>query len=189
MPNVIILPAAIITITREEKARILRKAGWKQINVMIIIRRFDGELMTNHRIFAEFSAPGVERVTAGNDSHGGIVSLSNVWVKPAGSIRLMAVSLNTSRLVPTGAMHYLLPRNSNLLRFTASQRFIEVNVTASTSQEAARSIGLTGTAGIDFKIASFGAETSVENTTSRSSSVSRSWKITYPTSVFDIAQN
>ena len=177
----------VITISESRRARILRRAGWRQTDVTIIARDFNGEPMIGRRIFAEFSAPGVDSVAEGADIRGGVVNLSNVWVKPSGAVRIMAISLGQARLLPQGVVFYRLPERGSL-RFEATQRAREVTVTAATSQEAARSAGATGSVGIDFKVVSLGGEVSTESMTSEGRSASRSWKVTIPTSTFDINQ-
>lgn len=143
--------------------------------------------MIGRRIFAEFKAPRVANVTDAADIRGGVVSLSNVWVKPSGTVRILAVSLNQARLLPQGVVFYNLPVRGGL-RFEATQRAREVTVTAATSQAAARSVGATGSVGIDFKVVSLGGEVRTDSTNTEASSRSRSWKVTLPTSTLDIRQ-
>ena len=59
-------------------------------------------------------------------------------------------------------------------------------MTATTSEEAASKVGAKGTAGIDFKIISLGAEVSGEESRTKGESVSKSWKVTLPTSTFKV---
>jgi hypothetical protein len=180
-------PPEVITISRARRAAILRRAGWRQVNVSVTARDFLGAPLSGHKLFAEFKAPGVATVTEAGDIAGGAISWVNVWLKPEGTVRFLAVHLGHPSIVPTGVMFYKLP-DHGLLRFQLTQRFTEVTVTASSSEEAAEKIGATGSAGVDFKIFRIGGEITGERGRTTTTTRELSWKIILPQAVFDVGQ-
>lgn len=184
--DVIEMEPVTITISKAEKDRILRSAGWKKSQVVIAIKNFNGEPLLGHKLFAEFKAPKVATQSYAVDIHGGSAIFSDIWIKPSGTLRLMAVSIGTPSLVPQGVIHYSLQKNHQL-RFIAMQKPYDVKVTATSSQEAASKVGAKGTMGVDFKVFSAGGEVSGEESRKKGRSRSLQYIIRIPTSTLDIS--
>jgi N-acetylmuramoyl-L-alanine amidase len=175
----------VITIPAARRAALLQQAGWRKTDIAVTMKDFLGEPLRGHRVMAEFKAPGVASVVEGGDVTGGAITWANVWLKPAGTVRLMAVRLGTPALVPQGVAHYQLPARGPL-QLEAVQRSEEVTVTAATSQEAVTKVGAKGSVGVDFKVFEIGGEVSSE--AERRAGVARTitWKIILPTAALDI---
>ncbi len=180
-------PPHVITISPARRAAILRRAGWKQADILVSVRDYLGAPLMGHRLFAEFKAPGVAAVTQAGNIEGGAISWGNVWLKPEGIVRFLAVRLERPSIVPEGVIHYRLPDRGSL-RFQLAQRSTEVAVTARSSEEAAAKVGATGSAGVDFKIFKIGGEVSTERGRTTTTGLEYSWKIILPTAVFDVIQ-
>jgi N-acetylmuramoyl-L-alanine amidase len=177
----------IITIPKAQITKILKDSGWKQTNIIITLKDFRGEPLRGHRVFAEFKAPGVAPVAQGGDVAGGSMTWSDVWLKPEGTLRLLAASNGKPAIVPEGVTHYRLP-DKGPLKLEAVQKSREVTITAATSAEAAVKVGAKGTVGVDFKIFEVGGEVSGESERKKGTSREISWKIVLPESTFDVSQ-
>ncbi|MGH7596275.1 MAG: papain-like cysteine protease family protein [bacterium] len=181
------MPPLVIPISAARRAEILQRGGWKQANIIVTAENFLGEPMQQHKIFAEFKAPGVAPVVEGGDLDGGAVSWQNIWLKPTGTVRFLAVRKDVPSLVPEGVTHYTV-RDRAPLRFKLTQQHSEVTVTATTSEEAVEKIGLTGSVGVDFKIFKIGGEASTERQRSTTTTREFTWKIILPTATFVVNQ-
>ena len=174
-----------VTVSSQRREQILHRAGWRQANLTLVIRDFKGEPMLGRRIFAEAQATDVEPQTYAEDVRGGSAIFNNIWLKPSGTLRLMAVSTSGARELPSGVIHYTLPAN-NQLRIEATQTYRDIEVTATNSQEAAVKAGATGSIGVEFQIFSAGGEITSEETNTQGASVSRRYTVRVPTSTLDI---
>jgi N-acetylmuramoyl-L-alanine amidase len=179
-PEVITIPKARIT-------KILKDGGWKQTNIIITLKDFRGEPLRGHKVFAEFKAPGVAPVVEGGEVTGGSMTWSDIWLKPEGTLRLLAASSGKPAIVPQGVTHYRLP-DKGPLKLEAVQKSREVTITAATSAEAAVKVGVKGTVGVDFKIFEVGGEVSGESDMKKGTAREISWKIVLPESTFDVSQ-
>jgi len=177
----------VITVSEQRRAQLLQKAGWKQVDISIVIRNFLGRPLDGHKLFAEFQTPRMATVTVTGDVHGGSVSFSKVWLKPEGTVRLMAVSTDRPMVVPTQTIHYRLPEKG-LVKFEAVQDADPVPVTAQTSQEAAIKVGAKGSAGVDFEVVQFGGEVSAESERKKGTSRSYTWTVKLPLSTLTVRQ-
>lgn len=175
-----------ITISQAERERILRSAGWKKSRVLVTIKNFLGEPLSNHRLFAEFQAPNVATQTHMVDVRGGSAIFSDIWLQPSGTLRLMAVRIGEPAPVPQGVIQYTLPRN-NQLRLDAQQEHRDVIVTATSSSEAASKVGAKGTVGVDFEVFSAGGEVSSEESRTRGRTRSLQYTIRTPTGALQIS--
>lgn len=183
--GVVNMEPEVITISPQRREQLLRSAGWKQANLSIIIKNFLGEPMLGHQIFVEAQAAGVEPQAYAQEVRGGSAIFSNIWIKPSGTLRVLAVSLGTPSRLPSGVGHYTLPAN-NHLRLDATQASRDIEVTATNSREAATKAGVTGSAGVEFQIFSAGVLVSSEETNTQGSSVSRRYVVRVPTSTLNI---
>lgn len=186
-PDEITFEPEVITISAAEKSKLLKGAGWKQVNVIATIVDFMGEPMRGHRVFAEFKAPGVAPVVEGGDVTGGAMSWSGVWLKPEGTLRLMAVSTGEAAMAPEGVTFYQLPQKGPL-KFKAMQKSTEVTVTAKTVEEAAKKVGAKGSIGVDYKIIKIGGEVSGEEATKKGEELALTWKVILPVAAFELTQ-
>ena len=183
--EVIEFPPHEIRIGRHERERILRRAGWRQADVIIILRNFRGEPLSGYAVFASFAAPGVATQHHMTNAEGGVVTWSRIWLKPEGAVTIRALSRGTPALAPWGVTSYQLP-SRGALRLRAEQQKREIEVTATTSQEAATKAGVSGTAGVDFEVVSLGGGVSAEEERRRGRTVSTRWKVIIPTSTFNV---
>lgn len=185
-----------VTVSEARTARLLRRAGWRQIDVSVLLRDFLNRPMRNHAIAVQFQAPGYGPSSPSGFPPGGIVGgvqhFSGVWARPSGSVRVMAFPLVGS---PTlggfsieGTVYYRLPARGTGIRLEGTQRHREVTVTAATREEAARTAGVSGTAGVNFSVVSLGGSMSSERSETSGRSMSRTWKVFIPTEAFDLRQ-
>ena len=176
----------VIKVSAAEKSQLLRKAGWQQRDVIMVIKDFKGEPLRGHRVFAEFKGPN-GTLTEAADVQGGSVIWSNIWLKPEGTVRIMAVSTGQAALAPEGVALYKLP-DKGPVKFDVEQQKTEVTVTAKTSEEAASKAGAKGTAGIEFEVIKLGGEVSSEESKTKGTSLETSWKVILPTSTLVVKQ-
>jgi len=162
-----------------------RRHGWRKANVIVTVRNFKGEPMLGHKVFASFAAPGVETQHHAADVQGGVVTWSDIWLKPQGAVTLRAISTGVPSELPSGVATYQLPSGGSLT-IHAVQQSREIEVTATSSQEAATKAGVTGTAGVDFEVVSLGGEVSAEEERRRGRTISTRWKVIVPTASFDV---
>ena len=177
----------VIEVSSKRRAQILSKAGWRQADVVVTLKNFRGQPMRGHQAFAEFRAPGVATIYQSAEVTGGAVMWSRVWLKPQGSVRVLAASTGAAALAPEGVEQYSLPA-SGPLKLEAVQEGNEVTVSAESSQEAAEKVGATGKAGVNFEVIELGGEVSGESERRKGSSRSLSWKVILPTSTFKLRQ-
>jgi hypothetical protein len=180
-------PPMTITVPRQKRESILRKAGWVQTNIIVLARDYLGGPFTNHKLLVEFKAPRVATVSEGSDIRGGATTWTNVWLQPEGTVRFLAVSQDRPSIVPEGGSLYKISGRAPL-KFELAQRSREVEISASSSEEAIDKVGAKGTAGIDYKI--FKAEGEISAERERGSTTGRqiSWKVILPAAVFDVKQ-
>jgi len=183
--DVIEMPPMEITVSKKRKEKILRKAGWKKATVMITVKDFRGRPMLGRKVLVESQAPKVVPQVEGKDVRGGGVIFSDFWIKPAGIIRIMAISTGRPAELPTGVAHYTLPKN-NVLKIAAKQKSSEVEITATSAEEAANKAGAKGTAGIDFKVISIGGEVSGETERRKGTSISKKYKVIKATDTLEL---
>lgn len=185
--KLITLDEIVISIPESRRSAILRRAGWKKKEVIITITNFLGEPLIGHQVYAEFNAPGIQPSVHGGPIQGGALMLSDVWLKPFGSLRLMAVHMETPDITPSGIVQYQLPKEGPL-RFNAEQQKREITVKAGTNTEAAEKVGAKGTLDIDYKVVKVGGEVSGESSQTQGSSLETSWTVIMPGSAFKITQ-
>lgn len=181
------IPVLVIKVPKGEKEKILIRAGWKKVNIIVVARDFRGEPMKTHKMFAEFKAPGVADQDFANNVNGGSVSWKSQWLQPNGTVRLMAVSTGRPDILPEGVISYKVP-SSGPMTFEVEQSQKEVEITASSEDEAAQKVGAKGSAGIDWEILKIGGEVSTEDSTSTKTGKSIKYKVTLPGSALTIKQ-
>ncbi|MFA0963855.1 papain-like cysteine protease family protein [Roseivirga sp. BDSF3-8] len=174
-----------VSIPSERRDQILLRAGWKKADLSIVVRNFKGEPLLGHRIFAEAKSPGVEPQAYAQDVRGGAAIFNDIWLKPSGTLRIMAVSTGQPGEVPSGVIHYNMG-SGDQLRLEADQAYRDVTVTATSSTEAARMAGATGSIGVEFQVFSAGGEVTTEETRTRGESVSRQYTVRIPTASLTI---
>lgn len=186
------LPEVTISLSQREYARTLRSAGWRKVDIIILLKDFRGQPMTGRNVFAEFRAPGVAPThPSGPISNtrvtGGTLIYSDVWLQPQGTMRLMAISNTTASGLITGNTFYSLPSRGPM-KFEAKQQSREVTISAQTREEATNIVSTTMNVGVDFEVVSIGGEVSAEQQRTRGVSVSRQWKVLIPGNAFDLSQ-
>ena len=180
------MPEETITVSEQRREQILRGAGWRQSNVSVAVTDFRGLPMRGYMLFAEFRS-GDTQNTEGGSITGGAVHFPNVWLQPNGTIRFIAVRMGTPGLAPEVVTHYNRPSRGPL-RFQLVQQHREIVVTATDSEQAARTAGVQGTMGVDFEVVSLGAQLSEERTRTTGRSVTVQWKVIVPTEAFRATQ-
>ncbi len=165
-------------------SQILPQAGWKKKDIMIVARDFLGEPMSGRTLLLEFKGTHSAPQAHGGEATGGTLILNDVWLKPEGTLRVIAVSNGTPLSVPMGNTFYKLSKGS--LNMEIQQEKREMKVTATSSKEAAEKVGAKGTAGVDFKVFSLGGEVSGESTGTTGSSTSMEWTVVLPTNALTI---
>ncbi len=184
--NEITFPPENITVTASEKKKILEKAGWKQRSIITTLVNFKGEPLSGYNVYGEIKVPDGENYYAGEVT-GGAIIWSDAWVKPYGTIRLMAVSLGEPKPVISGVTQIQLP-DKGPIRLEAVQDNTEVTVTATSSEEAATKAGAKGTVGIEFEVIKLGGEVSKEEEQKKGMSKAITWKVTMGTPAFKVKQ-
>ena len=174
-----------INVSEARKTQILRRAGWKKANLIITVKDFKGEPLLGHRVFAESQAPKVVPQTEAVDIRGGSAIISDFWIKPKGTLRIMAVSTGKAGLVLSGVLHYTLPKNKTL-SLDASQKPKVREIVATSVEEAAKKVGAKGSVGVDFEVFSAGGEVSGEDSRKKGTSVAQKYTIKMPTATLDI---
>jgi hypothetical protein len=184
---VVFRPGERITSTPARKAAILRRAGWKQVNIIVTATNWLGEPMRAARLGAEFKAPGVATVVLSGELVRGGISWRNVWLKPDGWVTFTA--LIPGQVIPQGTRQYAL---RDPLKFELIQKSDEMETTATSAAEALVKSGVTGTAEIDFKIkkvgVGLGGEYTQEKGTSKTLTQALSYKISVPSKAFVVNQ-
>ncbi len=184
--NTIEMPPETITVSTEERARLLRRHGWRQRNVSVVVHDFLGTPMMGHQLYAEFRS-GQTQNTNGGPVRGGVVNFPSMWLMPSGAVRFIAVRVGIASVSPSGVQHYNLPRRG-ALRFHLKQQKREVTVTATSSREAAQQVGAQGRAGIDFSVISLGGSVSSSDTRTEGRQIALQWKLVLPLDSFEITQ-
>jgi hypothetical protein len=162
-----------------------KKSGARETDIQFIVRNFKKQPMSDFRAFVEFKAPGTDKITLAKPIKGGIFGFKGIELAPAGAVRLMAVSTNKGKIVPTGVTSYKLGKGK-MLTFTALQGFKTIKIKAKTLTEMTKKAGLKGSLGLEFQILKVGGETFSEKEakTARESEVE--WEIQVATADFDL---
>jgi len=179
------LPEMAIQVSNQKREAILRKSGWKKATLMMTINDFKGRPMLGRKILVQSQAPDVVPQADAKDINGGSAIFSDFWIKPTGTLRVIAVSTGQPKEAPSGVIHYTLPKN-NVLKLAINQGFKEIEIAATSAAEAASKAGVKGTIGVDFKVVKTEGEVSGEVSRKRGASVSQKWKITIPTESLNI---
>jgi hypothetical protein len=141
--------------------------------------------MLGHQLLVQFRSTVGEPQSFGVEVQGGSAILSNVWIRPQGTMYVRAVSTFMPMEPPAGTIHYTLPANGQM-RFEARQEHRDVEVTATNADEAARQAGATGTVGVNFEVFEVGGNVSTEERRTRSTTESRRYTVRIPTAALTI---
>jgi hypothetical protein len=168
------------------------EVGWKKKSVSFMVRDFKGDPF-NGRVWANFTGfTSEERKTKPQGTKAiqvknGVAFLKNIWMKPEGTIQILA-HRTPSGIPLQGVSRYSIPKNGPV-EVDIKQQNQKQKMTATNSREAARKAGVTGTAGVDYKVVSSEVSTTLEQERKRSRSVSRTWTLILPDSTLEVNVN
>jgi hypothetical protein len=140
----------VITVSKQRREALLRRAGWTEVNVQFLIRDFNNENLINHFCLLQFTGPRGESYTDGVPVRAGIATYSSFWIKPNGVLRVLAVPL-----AGTGAQGgpvlegtAVVPGQirGRYLAFNATQDHEDIQVRASNQQQVSEQMQVQGNA-------------------------------------------
>ncbi len=152
-------------------------SGWSQRQVYIIVRDYAGAGFDSEA-YVTFSGPGGEASERGEIVDGNL-TLDNVWVPDEGNLVLTVTTNQQQHPTLEGTTGFKVDGNSLRLNFMQGKRIIEESW--SDMEEFSNKVGVTGSAGVDFKIWKFGAEVSYERTWGESHTEAQSYEVWVPT--------
>ena len=162
----------------------------RKVDVQINAIDWDGSPITGFQGFVKFTAPSSPEVDLSGKITQGQVSFSGASLAPQGSMFIQAVAIggeSDATTSPSGITNYSLPR-SGILTFRAAQGVKVVKVTAKTSTEASSKVGVKGTVGVDFKVASASTEVSGEDDDKKGQEKEIEWTVTIGLDSFVVTQ-
>lgn len=147
--------------------------GWQQIDVTFLVRDPRGHPIRGYNFFTEFYGPEQQTSyggqTAGDSAldAAGLLQCPNVWLRPDGFVRMMGVATaggpHEGGPMLEGLAAYRLAAGATTLVFEVRQEREEIEVTASSSEEASQKVAAEGHAGIEIEILSLGGSGSTEH--------------------------
>jgi hypothetical protein len=179
----------VIKAAAAERKKIETEAGelgLTKINVQIIVKDFEGELINGRKMAVKFVAPGTRDVLLNQDTKDGVLNFTHLSLAPHGTIYIYAFPSGGSALRVEGAEGYDLPK-SPLVRFLATQKGKEIKQKATSATDVTKKAGLKGNIGIDWKVLTIGGEKSSEEEVKKSYGQEVEWVISVATGRFDIA--
>ncbi|MCI0684009.1 MAG: hypothetical protein L0Y71_18020 [Gemmataceae bacterium] len=162
----------------------LVKLGMKKINkVQVVIKDWKGEPMHNRRVWVVFKCPGKEDVSLGQEVKAGNMNFTAVELAPKGSIFVNAFPSNGVSDQARGIKPYDLPNKSHVtIEVTQGNKKKKRD---KKGEDAAKKLGLKGTAGIDFIVKAEG-EILKENETKTTKEEEVEFEFTEPEGTLDI---
>ncbi len=153
---------------------------WAYVNIIINADDFLEKPLRGGRFYARITDTDGKTAAHDGDVDEGILSIPGVWApKKDATLTLYVDALHGAeylRLEGSGDFNV----SGDAVKFRASQGFQDVTVSASDSETAAHKAGVTGSAGIEFKIIKVGGEYTSEDENSRTTGRSEEWTIRVP---------
>ncbi|MBB4909105.1 hypothetical protein [Actinophytocola algeriensis] len=153
---------------------------WAYVNIIINADNFLEKPLRGGRFYARIT--DAEGKTAAHDGEvdDGILSIPGVWAPQKDATLTLYVDAlhGDDYLRLEGSGDFAV--TGDAVKFRAAQGFQDITVTASDSQTAAEKAGVTGSAGIEFKVIKIGGEYTSETEQSRTTGHSQEWTIRVP---------
>jgi hypothetical protein len=83
----------VITVSRERREALLRRAGWIEVDIQLLVRDFNNEALRGYMFFLQFTGPRAESNTQALRVDTGTATFSSFWIKPNGILRVLAVPI------------------------------------------------------------------------------------------------
>jgi CARDB len=152
----------------------LEAAGWRRTDVNFLIRDAEGAPMTGYDFVTYFYGPD-DQVTEGGDNEltsAGLLRCPDIWLMPEGSIRLTGYATpggpHDGGPTLEGIHWYRLSEGATSLVLNVSQERKEIEVEASSAEEASEKVHAEGHAGLKLKVIEIGGGGGKEWTTTQS---------------------
>lgn len=153
---------------------------WAYVNIIINADNFLEKPLRGGRFYARITDTDGKTAAHDGDVDEGILAIPGVWApKKDATLTLYVDALygdDYLRLEGSGDFNVA----GDAVKFRAAQGFQDVTVTASDSETAAHKAGVTGSAGIEFKIIKIGGEYTSEDENSHTTGRSEEWTIRVP---------
>lgn len=153
---------------------------WAYVNIIINADNFLEKPLRGGRFYARITDAEGKTAAHDGDVDDGIMSIPGVWAPQKDATLILYVDAlhgdDYMRLEGSGDFAV----SGDNVKFRAAQGFQDVTVTASDSQTAAEKAGVTGSAGIEFKVIKIGGEYTSETEESRTTGQSQEWTIRIP---------
>jgi hypothetical protein len=153
---------------------------WAYVNIIINADNFLEKPLRGGRFYARITDSEGKTAAHDGDVDEGILSIPGVWApQKDATLTLYVDALHGGdylRLEGSGDFSV----TGDAVKFRAAQGFQDITVTASDSQTAAEKAGVTGSAGIEFKVIKIGGEYTSETENSRTTGQSQEWTIRIP---------
>jgi hypothetical protein len=151
--------------------------GWAQRQVYFIVKDYAGAGF-NSEAYVTFSGPGGEASERGQIVDGNL-TLDNVWVPNDGNVVITVTTHQESHPTIQGTTGFKADGESVRLSFLQAKRVISESW--SDMEEFNTKVGVKGSAGIDWKIFSFGVEVTAEHGWSESHTHAQQYEVWVPT--------
>ena len=153
---------------------------WAYVNIIINADNFLEKPLRGGRFYARITDSEGKTAAHDGDVDEGILAIPGVWApKKDATLTLYVDALHGDdymRLEGSGDFAV----TGDAVKFRASQGFQDITVNASDSQTAAHKAGVTGSAGIEWKVIKIGGEYTSETEESRTTAHSQEWTIRIP---------
>jgi hypothetical protein len=153
---------------------------WAYVNILINADNFLEKPLRGGRFYARITDTDGKTAAHDGDVDEGILSIPGVWApKKDATLTLYVDALHGNeylRLEGSGDFNV----TGDAVKFRAAQGFQDITVSASDSETAAHKAGVTGSAGIEWKIIKVGGEYASEDENSRTTGRSEEWTIRVP---------
>jgi len=153
---------------------------WAYVNIIINADNFLEKPLRGGRFYARITDSEGKTAAHDGDVDEGILAIPGVWAPQKDATLTLYVDAlhgdDYMRLEGSGDFAV----TGDAVKFRAAQGFQDVTVTASDSETAAHKAGVTGSAGIEFKIIKVGGEITSEDEESHTTGHSQEWTIRIP---------
>lgn len=153
---------------------------WAYVNIIINADNFLEKPLRGGRFYARITDSEGKTAAHDGDVDEGILAIPGVWApKKDATLTLYVDALHGDdylRLEGSGDFAV----TGEAVKFRAAQGFQDITVSASDSETAAHKAGVTGSAGIEWKVIKIGGEYTSEDENSRTTAHSQEWTIRVP---------
>jgi hypothetical protein len=186
----------VITVSRKHRETLLRRAGWKEVNIQFLVRDFNNESISGYVSYLMMSGPGLESNDASAPIESGIARYISIWVKPNAVLRFFAVPMVGTpafgRMSIEGPAALPDKISTQHLIFTATQENEVIQVSAANLQQVNEQMQASGNVKFSILGPGVGMEIGGGGSTTRGSAQARTDTIGFSVRVgrptFTIAQ-